>query len=109
MSACRPMLRDEMKSTSSVLLCHALASVIRRYQASVARHNFATLDKLNAAFQRSVTHQTATANLLFCLIKFGADKGNRTPDLRITNALLYQLSYTGLLLSTFIKNDRQVN
>ncbi len=39
----------------------------------------------------------------------GADKGNRTPDLRITNALLYQLSYTGLLLSTFIKNDRQVN
>jgi hypothetical protein len=54
-----------MKSTSSVLLCHALTSVIRRYQASVARHNFATLDKLNAAFQRSVTHQTATTKLLF--------------------------------------------
>ncbi len=103
------MLRDEMKSTSSVLLCHALASVIRRYQASVACHNFATLDKLNAAFQRSVTHQTATPNLLFFLIKLGAGNRNRTRDLRITNALLYQLSYTGLLLSTFIKNDRQVN
>ncbi|MDB4868670.1 MAG: hypothetical protein JWR03_3003 [Cohnella sp.] len=24
---------------------------------------------------------------------FGADEGIRTPDLRITNALLYQLSY----------------
>lgn len=103
------MLRDEMESTSSVLLCHALASVIRRYQASVACHNFATLDKLNAAFQRSVTHQTATPKLLFYLIKFGAGNRSRTCDLRITNALLYQLSYTGLLLSKFIKNDRQVN
>jgi hypothetical protein len=28
-----------------------------------------------------------------CLI--GAGEMNRTPDLRITNALLYQLSYTG--------------
>ena len=26
---------------------------------------------------------------------FGAGEMNRTPDLRITNALLYQLSYTG--------------
>lgn len=59
------MLRDEMKSTSSVLLCHALASVIRRYQVSVAGHNFATLEQLNAAFQRSVTHQTATLKPLF--------------------------------------------
>jgi hypothetical protein len=25
----------------------------------------------------------------------GADEGNRTSDLRITNALLYQLSYIG--------------
>ena len=25
----------------------------------------------------------------------GAGRGSRTPDLRITNALLYQLSYTG--------------
>jgi hypothetical protein len=25
----------------------------------------------------------------------GADEGTRTPDLRITNALLYQLSYIG--------------
>ena len=28
----------------------------------------------------------------------GAGKRSRTPDLRITNALLYQLSYAGLLL-----------
>ncbi len=27
----------------------------------------------------------------------GAGEMNRTPDLRITNALLYQLSYTGTL------------
>ena len=27
--------------------------------------------------------------------KNGADRGNRTPDPRITNALLYQLSYVG--------------
>ena len=26
----------------------------------------------------------------------GAGRGSRTPDLRITNALLYQLSYTGV-------------
>ena len=26
---------------------------------------------------------------------FGAEKRSRTPDLRITNALLYQLSYPG--------------
>lgn len=26
----------------------------------------------------------------------GADERSRTPDLRITNALLYQLSYIGL-------------
>ena len=29
------------------------------------------------------------------LIFFGAGEGNRTPDLRITNAPLYQLSYSG--------------
>ena len=28
-------------------------------------------------------------------IEFGAGEGNRTPDLRVTNALLYRLSYTG--------------
>jgi hypothetical protein len=30
------------------------------------------------------------------LILFGAGKRNRTPDLRITNALLYRLSYSGI-------------
>ena len=33
------------------------------------------------------------------LLEFGAGEESRTPDLRITNALLYQLSYTGLVLS----------
>ena len=28
---------------------------------------------------------------------FGAGEESRTPDLRITNALLYQLSYTGTI------------
>jgi hypothetical protein len=32
----------------------------------------------------------------FCLIPCGAGKRNRTPDLRITNALLYRLSYSGI-------------
>ena len=27
----------------------------------------------------------------------GAGEGNRTPDLRVTNALLYRLSYTGTM------------
>lgn len=31
----------------------------------------------------------------FVLIAYGADGGTRTPDPRITNALLYQLSYIG--------------
>ena len=30
-----------------------------------------------------------------CLILIGADDRNRTGDLRITNALLYRLSYSG--------------
>ena len=29
-------------------------------------------------------------------VSFGAGEKSRTPDLRITNALLYQLSYTGI-------------
>ena len=33
------------------------------------------------------------AGLLFA---YGAGEKSRTPDLRITNALLYQLSYTGI-------------
>jgi hypothetical protein len=31
------------------------------------------------------------------LSMLGAGEKSRTPDLRITNALLYQLSYTGVL------------
>jgi hypothetical protein len=32
---------------------------------------------------------------MLILLHFGADGRNRTGDLRITNALLYQLSYIG--------------
>ncbi len=41
-------------------------------------------------------------------IYIGADRVNRTPDLLITNQLLYQLSYAGLpylLSSTFSANS----
>jgi hypothetical protein len=37
---------------------------------------------------------SASGNLL-TLVFVGAGEKSRTPDLRITNALLYQLSYTG--------------
>ncbi len=32
----------------------------------------------------------------------GATNGTRTRDLRVTNALLYQLSYCGLIISVLI-------
>ena len=32
------------------------------------------------------------------MLGIGAGEGNRTPDLRVTNALLYRLSYTGFFL-----------
>ncbi len=35
----------------------------------------------------------------------GADERSRTPDLRITNALLYQLSYIGLLKTQKFNSD----
>lgn len=41
-----------------------------------------------------VRAKRATRGLPF-LLKTGAGEESRTPDLRITNALLYQLSYTG--------------
>jgi hypothetical protein len=49
---------------------------------------------------------------LECLLGgIGAGKMNRTPDLRITNALLYQLSYTGFFdydLFTLVKRKIKV-
>ncbi len=39
----------------------------------------------------------------------GADNRSRTYDLRITNALLYQLSYTGGLMFRVVKKAGQVN
>ncbi len=41
--------------------------------------------------------QKARSSGLFVqdLKKYGADEGSRTPDLLITNQLLYQLSYVG--------------
>ncbi|CAD5373899.1 hypothetical protein RA210_U40302 [Rubrivivax sp. A210] len=41
------------------------------------------------------TKGLAEAKPLFLLLFSGAGGRNRTGDLRITNALLYQLSYTG--------------
>jgi hypothetical protein len=42
----------------------------------------------------------------FLLESCGAGKRNRTPDLRITNALLYRLSYSGIrrneIIGTFL-------
>ena len=37
-------------------------------------------------------------NEYYKLLKVGANRGDRTPDLLITNQLLYQLSYVGLKL-----------
>ena len=39
----------------------------------------------------------------------GAGNRSRTYDLRITNALLYQLSYTGGLMFSVVKKAGQVN
>ena len=36
----------------------------------------------------------------------GAGEKSRTPDLRITNALLYQLSYTGVALARMAEASR---
>ena len=42
--------------------------------------------------------QVLAATYLLTPVFIGAGEESRTPDLRITNALLYQLSYTGLSL-----------
>ncbi len=49
------------------------------------------------------------ARIAASLAVSGADKRSRTPDLRITNALLYQLSYTGGLMFRVVKKAGQVN
>src|SRR6185312_4023017 len=46
-------------------------------------------------YKRQTAHHTATCNALFLLGKLGAGNRSRTCDLRITNAPLYQLSYSG--------------
>ena len=38
---------------------------------------------------------------------FRADRGTRTPDQLITNQLLYQLSYIGLMLQRFTKTNKR--
>jgi len=44
----------------------------------------------------SVKNQKAAVKIDGGFLGFGADERSRTPDLRITNALLYQLSYIGI-------------
>jgi hypothetical protein len=41
----------------------------------------------------------------FLLDSVGAGKRNRTPDLRITNALLYRLSYSGIRRNAIIETS----
>jgi hypothetical protein len=43
---------------------------------------------------RMYGEEITTTQYPFC-VSLGAGERSRTPDLRITNALLYQLSYTG--------------
>ena len=40
-------------------------------------------------------------------LESGAGEENRTPDLRITNALLYQLSYSGFHFVSLIDSDQR--
>ena len=41
------------------------------------------------------TSRNPHENGIYIALQYGAGKRNRTSDLRITNALLYQLSYSG--------------
>ena len=49
------------------------------------------------------------ARIAVSLAAYGAGNRSRTCDLRITNALLYQLSYTGGLMFRVVKKAGQVN
>jgi hypothetical protein len=46
--------------------------------------------------RRAESKKPSREDWAFCLNLDGAGKRNRTPDLRITNALLYRLSYSGI-------------
>ncbi len=48
-----------------------------------------------AVAQTTATQETQKGPAASRALHHGAGEENRTPDLRITNALLYQLSYTG--------------
>jgi hypothetical protein len=50
----------------------------------------------DSAFTPALKSKKPSRRLGFLLKLGGAGKRNRTPDLRITNALLYRLSYSGV-------------
>ena len=52
--------------------------------------------------------RTKRATKLRYTSKYGANEGTRTPDLLITNQLLYQLSYIGTSVPNSIAEDSAV-
>jgi hypothetical protein len=51
--------------------------------------------RLQSAYTEAGKQSASPEGLAQVLETIGAGEETRTPDLRITNALLYQLSYTG--------------
>jgi hypothetical protein len=54
------------------------------------------IQKLAWIVRQKRSRSVQAADLSGVLASLGAGEKSRTPDLRITNALLYQLSYTGV-------------
>ena len=57
---------------------------------------------------RGIFRVIKTLTQQICIRVFGADERNRTVDLLITNELLYQLSYIGLV-KNYIRASRALN
>ena len=53
----------------------------------------------------SANNKAQPCGLGLVLVVLGAGEKSRTPDLRITNALLYQLSYAGLPLPSTARHS----
>ena len=56
---------------------------------------------LHPPLHRDSRNEKAQSKLGFVINLRGAGEMNRTPDLLITNELLYRLSYTGLVASDY--------
>ena len=66
---------------------------------SAAVYLAAALDESNRVYINPTNNKAQPCGLGSVPDFLGAGEKSRTPDLRITNALLYQLSYTGVQLS----------